>query len=109
MAQSRGRRSILKLVHGQTIAVVLILSYLWLGCHDRCEACSSVAFDNGTTVFATNYDNQLSMGLLFVNVRGQVKSGLSAGTNGQTARWITRYASITFNAAGYQLPWALVF
>lgn len=69
-------------------------------------ACTSLAFDNAPTIFATNYDNISDLCLLFINKRGQRKTGLSASTNGEVLRWTARYASITFNVGGYQLPWA---
>jgi choloylglycine hydrolase len=62
--------------------------------------------DNAPAVFATNYDNVSDLCLLFVNKRGQRKTGLSASTTGEVLRWTARYASITFNVGGYQLPWA---
>ena len=69
-------------------------------------ACTSLALDNAPSVFATNYDNISDLCLLFINKRGQRKTGLSASTNGEVLRWTARYASITFNVGGYQLPWA---
>jgi len=57
-------------------------------------------------VFATNLDNRLFEGLVYVNKRGMTKSGWEAGTTGEYARWPSRYGSVTFNFAGYQIAWA---
>ena len=70
------------------------------------RACTSIALDNAPAVFATNYDNISSLCLMFINKRGQQKTGLSASTSGDVLHWTSRYASITFNVGGYQLPWA---
>ena len=72
------------------------------------EHCSSFALDNGgATVFGSNYDDSYwDDGLVFVNKRGVVKTSLQAGTTGARARWVSRYASITFNLVGLGYAWA---
>jgi len=89
-------------------AVAAVLAFLlvsWLSLVPS-EACSSFVLDNGSTLFGTNYDSTNTLCLLFFNVQGQVKDGYSATQDGRKLHWISRYASITFNAGGYQLPWA---
>lgn len=70
--------------------------------------CSSVALDNGgATVFGANLDHvSVNAGLVFVNQRGKVKTGLSPGTTGARAHWTSRYASVTFNLVGFGYAWA---
>jgi penicillin V acylase-like amidase (Ntn superfamily) len=57
-------------------------------------------------VFATNLDNRLQEGLIYVNPRGMVKSGWEASSAGEYARWTSKYGSVSFNFAGYQITWA---
>jgi choloylglycine hydrolase len=70
------------------------------------DACTSLALNNTFPVFATNYDSDKNLCLLFFNKRGVQKTGLSPNTEGEYAHWTSKYASITFNAGGFQLPWA---
>jgi penicillin V acylase-like amidase (Ntn superfamily) len=70
-------------------------------------ACTSFCLDEGGhALFATNYDNQIWEGLLFVNKRGVTKTGWEPGTDGRYARWTARYGSVTFNLAANQMVWA---
>ncbi len=70
--------------------------------------CSSIVLNNhGHAVFGTNFDHAtVDEGLVFINQRWVEKIGLHPSTNGEYARWISRYASITFNLVGYQFAWA---
>ena len=70
--------------------------------------CSSFVLDNGgATVFGSNYDDSYwDEGLVLVNKRGVVKTSLLAGTTGAHARWVSRYASVTFNLVGFGYAWA---
>lgn len=71
------------------------------------QACTSFCLANGDhCLFGTNLDHQIDAGLLFVNKRHVLKSGWSPSTSGEYARWISRYGSLTFVFAGYQLAWA---
>jgi choloylglycine hydrolase len=70
-------------------------------------ACTSFCLDNGGhALFATNYDNQIWEGWLFVNKRGVAKTGWEASTSEKYARWMSQYGSVTFNLAGVQMAWA---
>jgi penicillin V acylase-like amidase (Ntn superfamily) len=74
---------------------------------DRDQTCSAFGLNNqGSLVFGANYDNTIIPGLLFINKRNVAKIGWETGTTGEYAQWISHYASVTFNQAGYQLPWA---
>ena len=70
--------------------------------------CSSVALDNGgVTVFGANLDHvEVDRGLVFVNKRGTVKTGLYPSTTGFHARWVSTYASVTFDLVGFGYAWA---
>lgn len=70
------------------------------------RACTSFYFDtpNGT-VFATNLDLNTGKGHVFVNRRGIAKEGYQSSTTGETAEWVARYGSVTFNLVGRELPW----
>jgi choloylglycine hydrolase len=71
------------------------------------QACSSFCLDNGDhCVFGANQDNTIEAGLLIVNKRGVLKTGWEPGTTGEYARWVSRYGSVTFDFAGYQIAWA---
>ncbi len=43
---------------------------------------------------------------MFVNRRGIAKEGYRESTTGETAKWVARYGSVTFNLAGRELPWS---
>ena len=74
----------------------------------RPEQCSSLVLHNGgATLFGANFDQaRVDAGLVFVNQRGVGKTSMLAGTTGTYARWVSRYASITFNLVGFGFPWA---
>jgi choloylglycine hydrolase len=68
--------------------------------------CTSFVIDKGEElVFATNLDFMFGEGYLFVNNRGVVKQGYMAGTTGETAKWTSKYGSVTFNLAGREFAW----
>jgi len=73
----------------------------------RDEHCSAIVLENyGHSVFGANYDHtRTDEGLIFINKRGVVKTSLNSSTTGRRARWTSRFASVTFNLVGYQLPW----
>jgi hypothetical protein len=60
----------------------------------------------GFGVFGTNLDHSFKYGQLFANKRNVVKTGWEAGTTGKSARWTSKYGSLTFNLIGYQMAWA---
>ena len=72
------------------------------------KPCTSFCLnDNGNLIFGTNFDNdRVHKGLLFVNNRKVSKTGWESSTTGEYAGWISKYGSVTFNLAGYQLVWA---
>lgn len=71
------------------------------------QACSSFCLDNGNhCVFGANQDNQIDIGLLFVNKRNVLKTAWDPSTTGEFARWISKYGSVAIVHAGYQMAWA---
>jgi len=93
----------LKVVIRMTLFVLLILTLS----SGEVRGCTSFAFShNGRPVFASNYDNDLTSGMIFVNKRGLHKNGWEASKSGETASWMASYGSVTFTCIGYQLAWA---
>jgi len=71
------------------------------------HGCSSFCLDNGDyCLFGANQDNRIDAGLIYVNKRHVLKTGWDASTSGQYARRVSKYGSVTFVHAGYQLAWA---
>ncbi len=68
--------------------------------------CTTFCFkSNGEWIFGRNYDYDSESGLVIVNKRGVVKTALpSSGAEGQPAKWVSKYGSITFNQFGRELP-----
>lgn len=68
--------------------------------------CTSFVIDEGDVlIFATNLDFMFGEGYVFVNNRGVVKQGYMASTSGRTARWTSKYGSVTFNLTGREFAW----
>lgn len=64
-------------------------------------ACTTFCFaSGGRFVFGANYDWDTGVGLLMINKRNLAKD---SGT-GRPARWVSRFASITFNQYGRDYP-----
>ena len=76
-------------------------------------ACTSFLIDNahgnahgraGEVVVAKSYDWHMGQGLVMVNKRGVERSGLTFRPGDRPATWVSRYASVTFNQYGRDLP-----
>jgi len=59
--------------------------------------------DGDIKVFGRNYDFQIGAGMLIVNQRNNIKESYSSA-NKNTAKWISKYGSITFNQFGREFP-----
>ena len=71
------------------------------------RACTSFCLDNGDhCVFGANQDNPIDAGMLAVKRRQVAKTAWEPSTTGEYAHWISRYGSVTFDYAGYQMAWA---
>lgn len=55
-------------------------------------------------VVGKSYDWDNGLGLVVANRRGVAKQGLALRPGEETARWVSRYASVTFNQYGQELP-----
>jgi penicillin V acylase-like amidase (Ntn superfamily) len=72
------------------------------------RACTSFCMDTPDgPVFGANLDLFIpGDGLVFVNQRGIAKEGYAAGTTGETAMWVSKYGSVTFNLAGREFAFS---
>jgi penicillin V acylase-like amidase (Ntn superfamily) len=83
----------------------LLLSCLLIGSSRACT-CFCLDTPDGP-VFGSNLDLFIpGDGLVFINQRGIAKESFPslAGATGRTAKWVSRYGSVTFNLAGRE--WA---
>jgi len=84
----------------------LTLFLLFAVCAERAEACTTFCLKGkGEILFGKNYDWMIGDGLLFVNKRGVSKKAVAdspAAVN--TASWVSKYGSITFNQYGRENP-----
>jgi penicillin V acylase-like amidase (Ntn superfamily) len=86
-------------------AAVLALSALLAMLSSRAaSACTTFCLErNGSIVFGKNYDFGIGYGMLVVNKRGVSKSSLVDSPN-RSAKWTSRYGSLTFNQFGREFP-----
>ena len=88
----------------QVLPVLIVCALTLLPQSGR--SCTSFVIDEGNDlIFATNLDFMFGEGYVFVNNRGVVKQGYMAGTTGETARWTSKYGSVTFNLTGREFAW----
>jgi len=98
-----GKMEGLKVILRLGVFVLLILALS----SGEIRGCTSFAFShNGRPLLASNYDNDLTSGMIFVNKRGLQKNGWEPSKAGETASWAAKYGSVTFSCVGYQLAWA---
>jgi hypothetical protein len=68
------------------------------------EACTNIVLRDGKkVVVGTNIDYFISEGLVFVNQRGMTRRSVGDPAV-NTARWVSRFGSVTFNLAGRDIP-----
>ena len=67
--------------------------------------CSSIWMMNkGHPFHGANLDHfQVKDGYVFINKRGQEKTGLWPGTTGDYGHWVARYASLTFSLVAFEM------
>ncbi len=71
------------------------------------HACTSFVLSDGERVLlGSNFDNDFKPGMLYVNKRGVRKTGLDLNDQSSSARWTSKYGSVTVNTAPYQYAWA---
>lgn len=85
-----------------TIILILLITLIY----NNCNACSSVCMKTSKGIFfGANLDLQWGDGLIFVNKRNTVKAGYLTNTLGETAKWTSKYGSLTFNLVGREFAW----
>ena len=100
-----------------TISLLVVCVTSLLSPDNLFADCTSFCFTlQGKPFFATNYDfpDAMQEGLVFVNKRSVTKrgwtfnipNGWKPNTTSESAKWTSKYGSLTFNLAGYQLVWA---
>src|SRR4051812_40275203 len=71
---------------------------------NRALACTTFCLKNeGEVLSGGNYDWTIGDGLVFVNKRGVAKRA-TVEESGNPARWVSQYASVTFNQYGRENP-----
>jgi penicillin V acylase-like amidase (Ntn superfamily) len=89
---------------GRILAALAVLTLLagWLA--SPVQACTTIVLRNGNRiVFGSNLDFHLGDGLVFVNQRGMTRRTVGDPAV-NTARWVSRFGSVTFNLAGRDIP-----
>lgn len=87
------------------LTIIFLLITLFFD-SNHCNACSSVCLKTSNGVyFGTNLDLQWGDGLIFVNKRNIDKEGYLTNTLGETAKWTSKYGSLTFNLVGREFAW----
>lgn len=79
------------------------------GAPRRAAACTAFLLSEGAgdarrVAVAKSYDWHSGEALVLVNKRGVAKQALPAQPGDRPARWISRYASVTFNQYGREMP-----
>ena len=89
-----------------TAALCCLLLIYSLDGTDR--ACTSFCLDTPDgPVFGSNLDLFIpGDGHVIVNRRGIAKENIRQSTNGETAKWVSEYGSVTFSLAGRGLAWS---
>ncbi|MDP9193600.1 MAG: linear amide C-N hydrolase [Acidobacteriota bacterium] len=75
------------------ILIVLVVVPTTLACTTFCIA------RNGEAIFGRNYDFEIGQGYVMTNRRGLMKTSMAG-----SLRWMSRYASVTFNQWGREFP-----
>ncbi len=71
------------------------------------RACTSFCLETPDgPVFGSNMDLFLGEGIVYVNPRGVAKEGFRESTAGETAKWVSRYGSVTFSLVGREFAWS---
>jgi hypothetical protein len=91
-------------------AITAILYCILLICSltDPSRACTSFCLETTAgPVFGSNLDLFIpGDGHVIVNRRGISKENIRQGTNGETAKWVSEYGSVTFSLAGRGFAWS---
>jgi choloylglycine hydrolase len=87
-----------------TAALLLVLPLL--SAPRTARACTAFLLEGrgGGRVMAKSYDYGFGHGVLMVNPRGVAKQALPTSPGSHPASWVSRYASLTFNQYGREMP-----
>jgi len=98
------RRS--RLAAGSNLAIILAAAVpLWPGAASTCTTfLLSAGRDSAEVLVGKSYDWSMGQGLVFVNKRGVSKQALTLRSEDKPARWISKFASLTFNQYGREFP-----
>lgn len=81
----------------------LLLLPLWPASDGR--ACTAFLLESGDArVIGKSYDFDFGNGMAVVNKAGMAKMNLPYNPNDKQAQWVSRYASLTFNQFGREMP-----
>jgi penicillin V acylase-like amidase (Ntn superfamily) len=84
---------------------VLIAAILLSLIGNNAFSCTTFCFmNNDRIVFGRNYDWHIGNGLLMINKRGMSKTSLVLLQNEKSAKWVSKYGSLTFNQYGLEFP-----
>jgi choloylglycine hydrolase len=90
----------------RSFVLLLLLSILLFTQNSICQNCTSLCLNTSKgTFFGANLDLQWGDGLIFVNRRGIKKQGYLTNTLGETAKWTSKYGSLTFSLCGREFAW----
>ena len=86
--------------------IVLLFLFSFLINLNLCYSCTSFCINTSEgPVFGANLDFGWGDGLIVVNKRNVSKEGYQTGTTGETAKWTSKYGSITINLLGKEYAW----
>lgn len=93
----------------KTVFIIIVAGLLLVsGCIDSLRACTSFCMmPPGGPVFAANFDFFIPVdGTVMINRRGMMKKNIQPNRAGETATWVSRFGSVTFNIAGRGFAWS---
>lgn len=88
------------------ILIVFISIFLAITPYTFCQNCTSLCLKTSKgNFFGANLDLKWGDGIIFGNRRGISKQGYLTNTLGETAKWNSKYGSLTFNLVGREYAW----
>jgi penicillin V acylase-like amidase (Ntn superfamily) len=94
-----------RLPSGMPAALVLSLLLLPLWPAADARACTAFLLENGESrVIGKSYDFDFGNGMAVFNKAGVAKMNLPYNQNDKQAQWVSKYASLTFNQFGREMP-----
>ncbi len=84
---------------------LLLVLVLFLPKQDVLACTAFCLHEEGGLVATKNLDWYLDDGLVYINKRGVSKSAMMIDQSEKAARWVSKYASVTFNQYGREMPY----